>query len=345
MSRTDRRSRRSTTARVIGSRFLVPTLILGGCAGSEPAPAPVAGPKATPPTSAEASPTDKPMSTEPVAAGETCLGVADHGIWPDLDEQVQLALPASATPARSTIRIDRDRKLAVLFVDGFPVKPYPLSGDAEIEVAGERVAVRPGDRAELARLSSIAVARPSFGDTDDDGIPDPLDILIGAKKTALNADDYTPGYFTLKYPMGDMPRDKGVCTDVVIRALRNAGIDLQVEVQRDIRRRRDAYPMVKRNGDASIDHRRVRTLLPYFVKHWERHTVALDDPDDPLRPGDVIFMDTFPNKSGPDHIGIISDTPGESGLPQIINNWTDGTVTTEMDLLSFVPITHRFRAR
>jgi uncharacterized protein YijF (DUF1287 family) len=286
------------------------------------------------------------MSTEPAAAGETCLGVGDHGIWSDLDDKVQLALPASATPARSTIRIDRDKKLAVVFVDGFPVKPYPLTGDASVAIAGHDITVRPGDRAELARLASIASADDTrFGDKDSDGIPDPLDILIGAKKTVLNADDYTPGYFTLTYPMGDMPRSQGVCTDVVIRALRNAGIDLQVEVQRDIRRRRAAYPMVKRNGDASIDHRRVRTLLPYFVKHWERHTTALADPADPLRPGDVIFMDTFPNKSGPDHIGIVSDTPGDSGHPQIINNWTNGTVTAEMDLLDFVPITHRFRPR
>ena len=54
-------------------------------------------------------------------------------------------------------------------------------------------------------------------------------------------------------------------------------------------------------------------------------------------------MDTFPNKSGPDHIGILSDRVDEQGLPLVINNWTDGTVTAEMDLLTFVPVMYRFR--
>ena len=60
-------------------------------------------------------------------------------------------------------------------------------------------------------------------------------------------------------------------------------------------------------------------------------------------PGDIILMDTFPSRPGPDHIGIISDTIGPSGLPLVINNWTNGTVTSEMDLLSFVPVLYRFR--
>ena len=66
-------------------------------------------------------------------------------------------------------------------------------------------------------------------------------------------------------------------------------------------------------------------------------------PDDPLRPGDVILMDTFPSRPGPDHIGILSDRVDDQGLPLVINNWTDGTVTAEMDLLTFVPVMYRFR--
>jgi uncharacterized protein YijF (DUF1287 family) len=124
--------------------------------------------------------------------------------------------------------------------------------------------------------------------------------------------------------------------------VRNAGIDLQKELHEDIKRAPKSYPMVK-TANAHIDQRRVKTLLPYFRRHWQKHTAALDDANDPLRPGDVIFMDTFPSKSGPDHIGIVSDTIGPSGLPLIINNWTNGTVTEEMDLLTFVPVLHRFR--
>jgi uncharacterized protein YijF (DUF1287 family) len=101
--------------------------------------------------------------------------------------------------------------------------------------------------------------------------------------------------------------------------------------------------MVKGSGDANIDQRRVGTLLPYFRRRWESHTARLDDPRDPLRPGDIILMDTFPNRSGPDHIGILSDRLDGQGLPLVINNWTDGTVTAEMDLLTFVPVLYRFR--
>jgi hypothetical protein len=134
-----------------------------------------------------------------------------------------------------------------------------------------------------------------------------------------------------------------VCTDVIVRAVRNAGIDLQKELHEDIRRARGAYPMVKGWGDPSIDQRRVGTLLPYFQRHWESHTPALDDAADPYRPGDVVFMDTFPSRPGPDHMGIVSDRLDDRGLPYIINNWTDGTVTKEMDLLPVVPILDRFR--
>ena len=180
------------------------------------------------------------------------------------------------------------------------------------------------------------------GDADDDGIPNSLDILIGANKTALNRARYGAGYIRIKYPNGDVPRDVGVCTDVVIRATRNAGIDLQSALYKDIAAAKRFYPMIRKRN-RHIDHRRVKTLLPYFIRHWDLRSPAIDEPNDPLRPGDVIFFDTFPNRKGPDHIGIVSATIGASGHPLIINNWTDGAVTQEMDLLSFVPVTHRFR--
>jgi uncharacterized protein YijF (DUF1287 family) len=281
-------------------------------------------------------------------AHETSLGVADRGIWSDLDDKVQLALPEGLTPDRVTAQIDERRLLLVLSIDGVARKVYPLGGSASLAVGERRLALRPGDRDELAglviaeRLASGASRR----DRDGDGIPDPLDLLIGAKKTVVNADAYTEEaqrYIPLRYPMGDVPRTIGVCTDVVIRAARNAGIDIQKELHEDIRRARAAYPMVKGMGDSSIDQRRVGTLLPYFKRRWQAHTARLDDPTDPLRPGDIILMDTFPGRSGPDHIGILSDRLDANGLPLVINNWTNGTVTAEMDLLTVVPVLYRFR--
>jgi uncharacterized protein YijF (DUF1287 family) len=284
----------------------------------------------------------------PFAPPEASLGVADKGIWPDLDDKVQLALPEGLTAERVALRIDERHRVAVLSIDGFARKAYPLGGPAQLAVGDRMLALRPGDRAELAPL--VVAERVSSGppgrDRDRDGLPDALDLLVGAKKTVVNADAYTSearGYIPIAYPMGDVPRTIGVCTDVVIRAARNAGIDIQKELHDDIRRARAAYPMVKGMGDTNIDQRRVGTLLPYFKRRWETHTARLDDPADPLRPGDILLMDTFPGRSGPDHVGIVSDRLDAQGLPLVINNWTEGTVTAEMDLLTFVPVMYRFR--
>jgi uncharacterized protein len=290
-----------------------------------------------------------PTPPSPAIPHERSLGVADLGIWPDLDDQVQIDLPR-VDPSRVTGRIDRNHHLLVVSVDGFPSKPYPIdvaSGSA-LRLGDRELLLRPGDRDELTGL--LAPGRINDGafthDKDGDGIPDSLDVFIGAKKELLNAESYTTAaedYIGMRYPMGDVARDIGVCTDVIIRAVRNAGHDLQAELHDDIRRARSAYPMVKGSGDASIDQRRVGTLLPYFKRHWESHSVKPGDPDDPWRPGDVILMDTFPDRPGPDHIGIVSDHLDDSGLPLIINNWTVGTVVAEMDLLTFVPVLYRFR--
>ena len=305
--------------------------------------------QATEIASQQAEPRTPSAAPAPEPARETALGVVDRGIFSDLDSKVQLALPAGLGAAEVEAVVDPARRLLVLYRAGWPIKVYPLGGPEKLVIGEVPLALRPGDRDELApllakeRLRQLAereVAPP--GDADRDGIPDPLDVLIGGKKTVLDAAPYGGGYILIDYPGGDIPRGKGVCTDVIIRAGRNAGFDLQSALQRDLRSARRAYPMVKR-PNASIDHRRVKTILPYFERHWDRRKVELDAADDPLRPGDVVFFDTFPSKPGPDHIGVVSDTPGPSGLPMVINSWTDGFRTSEMDLLSFVPVTHRFR--
>lgn len=280
-------------------------------------------------------------------AQESCLGVADKGIWSDLDDELQLVLPPGLNAARVGATVDRAHAVLVVTVDGWPVKPYPLGGEARLVVGEHVLALRPGDRAELEPLLTAdnVVAATAAADRDRDGVPDVLDVLMGARKTVLNADAYTEGYVSLPFPHGDVPRTMGVCTDVIVRALRNAGLDLQAAVHQDIRKAPRAYPMVKGKGNASIDHRRVKTILPWFKRHMDARSAALDDAADPLRPGDIVFMDTFASKPGPDHIGIVSDRKNGDGLPLVINNWTNGTVTAEMDLLGWVPVTHRFRMK
>ena len=288
------------------------------------------------PTRSERDPTSEQAAA---VVSESTLGVNDRGVFPDLNTKITLPLPPLE---RARALWDRKRGLLTIYVGRHAQKVYPTRGSARLQVDGHTIPMRPGDAAELTGVSLTLTIGQARRDADADGIEDSLDLLLGARKTVLNAAAYGAGYIRLEYPMGDVPRSVGVCTDVVIRAVRNLGVDLQAELHRDIRRSRRSYPMVRRL-DKNINHRRVKTLLPYFRRHWEAHRSALNDKDDPLQPGDVVFMDTFPARPGPDHIGIVSNRVGASGHPLIINNWTDGTTTAEMDLLSFVPVTHRYR--
>lgn len=242
--------------------------------------------------------------------------IPDKGIYPDLDNRVVTRLPAWLQSGPASI------------VEAGPARYVTIDG----------VAV--GFAPEGMR-STFRVANPGAWDRDGDAIPDSLDILIGAKKTVLNGAAYKSTYRVIPYPGGDIPRTEGVCTDVVVRALRNAGIDLQKAVHEDAKVRPSAYPGI-RKPDRSIDHRRVRNLLPYFKRYWSALPTDPKDDTVPWLPGDVVFLDTMHDHQ-PEHMGIVSDSLGASGLPLIVNNWTDGTTTAEMDLLSFVPVRGRFR--
>jgi uncharacterized protein YijF (DUF1287 family) len=274
--------------------------------------------------------------------------VQDAGIFSDLDPAVRVTLPPGVDRDRTRLRLDETHHSVVLYQNDVPLKIYPLRGPCPagpISALALMAELDAADAAELGALISnrTAVVRASpagatRGDSDGDGIPDPLDVLLGARKLVLNHAAYTEGYFRIPYPGGDVPRSMGVCSDTIIRAYRNAGVDLQRQIAEDIRAAPSAYPHVSR-PNASIDHRRVKTLLTWFERHIPQvHEGA-------HRPGDVVFLDTFPSRSGPDHVGIISDRVAPSGQPFVINNWTVGYREGEMDLLPSIPVTHRFRMR
>jgi hypothetical protein len=277
------------------------------------------------------------------------LGCHDVGIYGDLDAHVALALPTGLTRKRLSAIVDPAHATLVLYDGGWPVKVYPIGAGDKTHLGDLTVKLRADDAAELTPLLDgrpvAALGKKQHlppGDRDRDGIPDPLDVLVGGKKLVVNGAHYTGDYFVIGYPGGDAPRDKGSCADVVVRALRNAGVDLQKLVADDIAAAPRAYPTV-RKVDHNIDHRRVRNLRVWFARHGERHGVDPADAKDPFRPGDVLFLDTIASKKGPDHVGIVSDVIGPSGLPLVINNWTDGYQDSEMDLLPAVPVTDRFR--
>lgn len=189
------------------------------------------------------------------------------------------------------------------------------------------------DRVEIHLPANF---EPGKKDLDGDRIPNRVDVLRGARKTELNGAAYDGRYMRIPSRWGDVPRTIGVCTDVVVRSLRNAGLDLQSAVQRDYRRHPKRYPRIQ-SPNANIDHRRVKNLAPWFKHHW---TPLPTDAN--FMPGDVVLMDTLP-QAGPDHIGVVSDGTGPSGKALIINNWTYGSTTTSMDLLSFVTVTGHYR--
>ena len=147
--------------------------------------------------------------------------------------------------------------------------------------------------------------------------------------------DYDPTYRQLDYPLGDVPVQTGVCTDVIIRALRQQNIDLQQLVHEDMVRHFAVYPQkwgLKRT-DRNIDHRRVPNLETWFARHAE--SLSLTDLDS-YQPGDII---TWRLPGNLPHIGIVSDRRAEDGAPLIIHNIGRGT-QEENILNEYSRITH-----
>lgn len=151
---------------------------------------------------------------------------------------------------------------------------------------------------------------------------------------------YDPAYVKLNFPGGDPPRERGVCTDVVIRALRDAhGIDLQQLVNRDMKRAFSSYPT--RWGlsrpDSNIDHRRVPNLRRFFER--KGHSVAVTDKAADYRPGDLV---TWKLPGNLDHIGIVTDHPNRDGSrPLVVHNI--GAGTRLQDILFSFEITGHYR--
>lgn len=149
---------------------------------------------------------------------------------------------------------------------------------------------------------------------------------------------YDPGYTKLGYPGGDVGPERGVCTDVIVRAFRQLKVDLQVLVHEDMKLHFKEYP--RRWGlkapDTNIDHRRV----PNLQKFLERQGAALPATSDPASyaPGDIVTWDLG---GGVPHIGLVSNKRTSSGIPYMIHNIGYGT--REDNMLFFYKITGHYR--
>lgn len=148
---------------------------------------------------------------------------------------------------------------------------------------------------------------------------------------------YDPGYFKISYPNGDIPANKGVCTDVIIRSYRKMGIDLQKEVHEDMKLNFGKYPKIwgLSKTDRNIDHRRVPNLMVFFERHGIVKPIR-GNPDDYV-PGDIVCW----NLGGAvTHIGIVVNRKSHDGKRYlVVHNIGNGQVMEDC-LFDFKIIGH-----
>lgn len=149
---------------------------------------------------------------------------------------------------------------------------------------------------------------------------------------------YDPAYVNLKYPGGDVPESTGVCADVIVRAFRAQGVDLQRELNEDMRQSFSDYPRkwALKKPDTNIDHRRVYNLMRFFERKGKSLPIT-QNPADYL-PGDVVAWDLG---KGQAHIGLVTQLTTPDGRPLMGHNIAYGTNIE--DALFFWPIIGHYR--
>lgn len=165
--------------------------------------------------------------------------------------------------------------------------------------------------------------------------------LVAAARSQVGVTlSYDPRYERLAYPGGDVPLERGVCTDVVVRAYRKLGADLQVLVHQDMKQAWDVYQKKGRwqmkAPDRNIDHRRVPNLATFFGRHGSSLPVSKDGGN--YKPGDIV---TWMLPGNLTHIGIVSDRQAAGGVPLVIHNI--GAGTQEENILFAYPVTGHYR--
>ncbi len=165
-------------------------------------------------------------------------------------------------------------------------------------------------------------------------------IVEGARKQLAWGTRYDPAYYSIAYPNGDLPKDKGVCTDVVVRALRNAGYDLQKLIHEDMKANFSKYPQNwgLKGPDRNIDHRRTPNQMTFFQRFGNTLTHQTQQSSvSAWQPGDIVFW-KLPN--GMNHVGILSDRRNRRGLPFVMHNIS---TTAEEDVLEAWTIIGHYR--
>lgn len=202
-------------------------------------------------------------------------------------------------------------------------------------VAGAAPALRAryeesGDRGGTMAPGQVSVV--------DSATPEAHQLAEAAEAQAGVTTEYDAAYVQLDYPGGDVPMRTGVCTDVVVRAFRELGVDLQVEVHEDMSAAFADYP--QRWGlagpDSNIDHRRVPNLSTYFTR--QGMAVPVTESGQDYLPGDVVTWSVM----GKPHIGIVATRVAPGGDRWCVAHNIGGGVKVQ-DFLFAYPITGHFR--
>lgn len=165
----------------------------------------------------------------------------------------------------------------------------------------------------LCLVSCLAMAQTS----------DALKVVNAARSQIGITKSYDPAYSRIAYPMGDVPIERGVCSDVVIRAYRKAGSDFQMLVHKDMKLHFPVYPKLwgLKKTDSNIDHRRVPNLEVFFKRQGK--SLADSQTADSFKAGDIV---SWRLSNGLAHIGIISNKKSFfDSRPLVIHNIGQGT--------------------
>ena len=174
----------------------------------------------------------------------------------------------------------------------------------------QRTVVRPPVRESL-------VGTPRQEELPASASPQLKQFLASASEQTTITTGYDPSYVALDYPGGDVAPETGVCSDVLVRAFRKAGIDLQKEVHEDMTAAWSSYPRDwgAARPDSNIDHRRVLNLMTFFKRKGK--TLPVTSNREQYLPGDIVAWDLG---GGIEHIGIVSNLLTEPARLQIIHN-------------------------
>ncbi len=213
------------------------------------------------------------------------------------------------------------------------VATCPSCGGKDAAVPGEGLASSSAQDAGSSTVGKAAAEKSVASQSK-------ADLLVtGAMEQVGKTTEYDSSYVKLGYPGGDVPINRGVCTDVVVRALRKTGVDLQVLIHEDMKKSFESYPNLwgLSRPDPNIDHRRVPNIATYLRRKGK--AVAITKNPQGYIPGDIVVW-RLP--SGRPHIGVVSNLRVRgTQRHKVVHNIGSGTQLS--DVLFRFEITDHFR--